>query len=278
MPGKIRILLALDGSVFSDAATDFALEIASRRECDLHGLCVIDAPGIRRRETPVQLLASYASKEAAETDIDLKRVSAVGIINRFRQKCQAKSVTATDEVQETVPFKSFVETMKSFDVLVIGIRTFFESTATNDHPGDTLSEILERTEKPVICVPERFRPVKNVLVAYDGSSGADAALSWFVRLALFDGISAEVLYIGDLDAGPAIVSKAAKMLGARGIANVQRIASGRPMRELRMASKDKDLVVLGAYGKNAISKFFFGSCADAMIEHGTVPLFLDHVE
>jgi nucleotide-binding universal stress UspA family protein len=88
------ILVALDGSPWSEAATTLALEWARRFDARLIGLGVVDEPSIDRGE-PVPMGAYEYKKNRDETRLADAHQRGLGFLDDFRVRSAAARLTAT---------------------------------------------------------------------------------------------------------------------------------------------------------------------------------------
>ena len=141
--------------------------------------------------------------------------------------------------------------------------------------------------------PPRPRPAfRRIVVAYDGSEGAEHALAWAEDLALLHGAQALVVAAypapqldADLvgahgwwpgyaaghararDAARAAAEGAAARLRDAGVQARSVLAEGRPVQEVaRLArERDADLVVVGSRGLGPLRQVFLGSVANGLL-------------
>jgi nucleotide-binding universal stress UspA family protein len=141
--------------------------------------------------------------------------------------------------------------------------------------------VLRNASRPVVAVPDEYRPGANVVVAYDGSAQAARSLYAFLAAGLRDFREIHVVSIGPtkLDAARQ-GDRAVEFLLAHGCqAELHPFVDGRPVEQILLAEfqrLDAGLVVMGAYGHGPWREAFVGSTTRALLHEGNVPLFLYH--
>lgn len=136
----------------------------------------------------------------------------------------------------------------------------------------------------------------GIIVGFDGSPSAQRALEWAMNEAAFRSAPLTVLTVhpvavSNWTGNPIIlpedapevdkarqaawdaVAKAVAELGHSGPAVVMvRAVSGSPADELTNASRDADLVVMGARGMNAMQRLLLGSVSTTVLHHARCPV------
>jgi len=273
-----RIIVPLDPSKYAESATEYACQVAKGHESAIAGLAVLDTPEIRSSALPSQ----YGYLEMIEESIDLHKKHAEEEIdkfeNAFRDRCLKEDVIATEIEEEGVPFDLILEAATLFDLMVIGLRTFFHfETRTGD--GELLSKILGRTSTPILAVPPESKPLKKVLIAYDGSPASARAVRDFAVFA--QPFEMEVdLFLADEDTGQLDfhANKLHLYLNDHDIPVSKIVRYGRsPLEAIEQGlTEGYDLIVCGMHSKRPLHDFFVGSFANRLIEREESALFLSH--
>ncbi len=274
-----RILVPLDPSPYTEAASHLACEVAKLHHATLQGLVVLDTPEIRARIAPVEIRhwptvidAIRAATEDAEEQIDETR-------EKFGAICEQHSIVHQEAEMEGVPADMILEVSGLHDLVVVGLRTHFHFE-TREHAGDSLSKILGRTCTPVLATPkEKPAALKRVLVCYDGSMAAARTLRDFT---LFAGpLDLEItLLTGDVDEGHGdeVLKQAAHYLRAYGKDPVR--LHNAPSDVFKTIEEDYignvDLIVAGIHNRNVIRDAFVSSLTNELIDREDVALFMSH--
>jgi nucleotide-binding universal stress UspA family protein len=159
------------------------------------------------------------------------------------------------------------------------------NTALADHESPdmraTVSEVVMRSGKPILAVPEATRGIDasgHALIAWNGSSAIASTLRAVTPLlALASGVT--IVQIGAPGAAPA--EEAATYLSRHNIhARVERRDGSRDgvAETLLDLCKDRhpSYCVIGAYGHSRVREGLFGGVTRSMLAESQVPLILGH--
>ncbi len=274
-----RILVPLDPSEYTEAATSCACEVARTHYAQLEGLVVLDTPEIRSQIAPVEI-AHWPSVVDVVNDA-LKDAEDVITKTRydFANHCDAQRVAHAESELEGIPANRILEVSALFDLVVTGLRTFFHFE-TREGPGDSLAKVLDRTVAPVLAVPKgQQTPFKNVLVAYDGSFDSSRALRDFVGFAKPYEFAIKVFSADkDRSQAEALANRAAAYLRAHNFKDVSTATSDKnPIEAIEHDHlKETDLIVSGIHHRKFLKDAFVSSFTNHLIELDNTALFLSH--
>jgi nucleotide-binding universal stress UspA family protein len=176
-----RILVPLDPSPFSDSAVETACRIAGFWNAEVHGLVVLDVKGIEGEIGPVPLGGGHYARHLEKHKLEEAESRISGLLSAFRKKCEERGTTHREAELQGSPGLSIIDRAGLFDLVVIGLRTFFRFE-TDDKPGDELDTLLARASTPVLGVPDTASGWTHsdgkirVLAAWDGSPAAASSL------------------------------------------------------------------------------------------------------
>jgi nucleotide-binding universal stress UspA family protein len=272
------LLVALDGSVYSDAAATLAIDWARRHEARIVAVGVVDAPAIQRAEpVPVGAGAYKRARDEARMADAHHRVAA--FLGGFEARSRAAGVPA--EVLEDIgdPAARILHEAERCDVVVLARETHFHFE-TQDRPDETLAQILRRSPRPVVVAPrDLLDERRGVLVACGGGRESARALQTFQLLGLAAGEAIQIVTIhADAAEAGAIAGHAGRYLAAQGAVHRLHpvVSSGDPagilLEEIRRARPR--LVVMGAHGHHPIRDLFTTSVTRAVLRACPVPVFV----
>jgi nucleotide-binding universal stress UspA family protein len=115
--------------------------------------------------------------------------------------------------------------------------------------------------------------IESVLLATDGSDGAERAADHAIAVAAATGARLHALTVGD-DDGPAVrVAARAREAGLDATAAAR---TGRPhdVIEEYAADHDVDLVVVGTHGRTGVERVLLGSVAERVLRTATRPMLV----
>lgn len=275
-----RILIGLDGSSYSNAALELAVDWSKKLGCTLVGMGVIDHRPVVHAE-PAQLWPNaYTERtEAMVLEQSQRRVQTY-LDNFIRYCCHASVpcdiVEVMDQPEECLPREA-----EKVDLLMLGSQTFFHSEKTPDSENSVLRAIVRQSPRPVVTVPTVKTPGQGVVVAYDGSIAASHALHAFQSSGLDFGEKVHVLSVGwDECQAADIAYRAVEYLRSHEVqANALPIVSHLPVGKVllhRLTQLQPRLVVMGAFTQSVVHERVLGSVTHAILESASFPMFLHH--
>jgi nucleotide-binding universal stress UspA family protein len=277
-----RILLPLDKSEFTEAATNFAIKIADAHNAEITGLVVIDIPGIKSSIGPLPPGVSFYAKELEQSRIEKNFHHVDKVLDTFRNACTKAGVQHRTGMDQGSPSETITAKSLYYDVLVMGMETHYEFDS-EDKPGDSFGDILGETITPVYAIPKDYFPPRDpdtrrtVLFPFDGSLPAARAMQRFAQLANPINIEVHLLISHDSKTeAENILGHAEKYLKIHGVNAVEKhYTSENIIRHITKNHMDwPDSIVLGAHSKKGIFDFMSGSLTRFLIQEGKKPLFI----
>ncbi len=277
-----KILVALDADTDTPVATRYAADIARRHSAEVTGLAVVDMGSIEASSRGGGIGSMYLMEKVQENLTAEARSVARQLTKVFKEAMEGAGVAFDVQVEEGVPFERIVEDMKYHDLLVVGkVPHFFYS-----HPEEktkTLVRVVKKSIGPTLVVPETYRPVRRVLVAYDASSASARAMRRFVHLQPFGtDLTLEILNVhtkGEHAGSQLALQMARSYMDAHGYAtHTSSIRGTDPAKQIGEFALEfeADVVVAGAHSVSKLAKLAFGSTTASLLEKSPVPLFVDH--
>jgi len=167
------------------------------------------------------------------------------------------------------------------DLLILSYEIFFNHI-TRKKDTSLLYQILKGSRCPVLIVPENIKPIKNIILTYDGKESSVFAIRAFSNLfdfAVKDKVST-ILTVSPKVDEEILNEKLLMELVKEHFRNVGRqLLNGfNTSKEiLNFAESVEDpLVIMGAYGRSTISNLIIPSVARRIIEHQRIPLLIAH--
>lgn len=197
----------------------------------------------------------------------------------FEETCSQKGIPFHVVKHKPTTSQELVAESRLADMIIIDSKS--DVTYQKEEDRNKLTNILlTDAECPVIIAPEFFEPVEELVICYDGSASAAFAMKQLAYLLPeMEHVKATALRIGKADDQTAEENKRLRewLSGNFRYTDVVTI-DGTPDKELFnfLLKKTKIMVVMGAYGRNIISRFFRQSKADILIDSLPCPVFITH--
>lgn len=271
------ILVALDGSPWSEAATTLALEWAARFDAHLVGLGVLDEPSIDRRE-PVPMGAYAYKRHRDETQLADAHRRLLGYLEAFDTRSAAAGCPATVLEDIGDPAERILREAQRCDVVILGRETHFHFE-TQDRPDATLAQVIRTSPRPVVVVPRTLTDGGGVVIAYGGGREAARTLQVFESLGLAAGQDVAVVTIHrDGAEAAALAALAGDFLTAHGTPHhLCPITSDAAPAEVLLEEvrrRHPGLLVMGAHGHHPLRDLFSTSVTRAVLGECPVPAFV----
>lgn len=269
-----KIILAFDGTHFSEGAFAFAKQLNALQPVLLVGLFL-----------PQSELANLWSYAAAQErffiplieEIDSEKIKEN--IDLFEQRCRENKIEFEVHKKFSDLAVPALEAQSRFaDLIVLGSEIFFEQMGA-ELPNSFFEDALHHVKCPVVVVPEKYEFPKSTLLAYDGSDDALFAIKMFAYL--FPEFSKQVTVLVYANRSEDEIPEKVQLnelLGAH-YPNVSMMKfEDKPGDYLNewMKQASAPIVVCGSYGRSGFSRMFRKSFIRNIIAEHRLPVFLAH--
>lgn len=271
-----KILLAFDGTQFSEGAFAFARRLNELRPVLLTGVFMpqMTYTNLWSYTHAMSGLAFAAPNQTQEAENVQQN------IERFERLCRENGIACRvhkDYFDFALP--ELKKETRFADVLILSGEKFYGNTAGED-AMDYLIEALKEAECPVIVVPEHFIfPQRNIL-AYDGSASSVYAIKQFAYLfPELCGHETLLVYVKE-DTGAAFPEQH----------NIEELAT-QHFKNLTLTKLDINpkkffyewikgnadaLLVTGSFGRSSLSQLVRKSFVSRVIADHQLPVFIAH--
>ena len=280
-----KLIALVDGSIYSQSVCDHAAWMANRTSSSVNILHILG-----RRDTSTEpanlsgniglgartaLLEELADLDAQKAKLAQQRGRA--ILEDAHTRVANNGIA---DVTTKLRNGEIVETVQEFendaDVIVIGKRG---EAADFDklHLGSNLERVVRSNRKPVFVASRVFKPIKRLLIAFDGGESAKKAVSYIASNKAFEGFHCALLMIGTpTNSSAEQVKNAEAVLRDANYSVEADIKIGQPETVIakKIDTDNFDLLVMGAYGHSRIRNLIIGSTTTEMIRSCLVPVML----
>jgi nucleotide-binding universal stress UspA family protein len=275
-----NILLCTDGSPLAEVATDYAVWFAKKLSAHVHALYITD---IRLMEGP--LLSDLSSALGAQPYSALlpqlqqiEREKAEAILAAARKRCEDTRVAGETAHETGTLVQVMLDYEKRADLVVLGQRGE-HAKWSGGMLGSSVERMVRASIKPCLVTPEKFQPIKHMLLACDDSVESNKALRAGIDLA--GALGAEVTIVTvcqretEVAASKALNDAQRQALDHKLKPNAQLIHGNPETEILSQCEKARaDLIVMGAYGHTRIREMIVGSTTSHVLRKATVPVLL----
>lgn len=270
-----KILFVCDGKNFSKASFNF-IKLLNQTE-------KIVVAGVFYLSVDVRILfptSLYPDPEPLSELIEREKDQVKETVRLFVNSCTASGIEyRLHEKGAAWSLNAVVKESRFSDVLVLSEELFFADWGLQQ-PNHFMREVLRNAECPVIIIPERFKGIDKVLIAYDGKAEAVLALKLFSMLFPgFSNLAATIFYVGKQDNEniPDVDLLSEYASGHYSNIRIEKlhIDSAKSLPQW-IGGADNAIVVTGAYSRSALSTLFRESFIEKIIKEHCAPVFVAH--
>jgi nucleotide-binding universal stress UspA family protein len=285
--GPAPILVPLDGSGLAATALPWAVALARRRAVPLLLARVVSPPGFPSPE----LAGTSAEQIIVEGEVAQARLYLRRVASGLAAGHAAPQIRTV--VRVGVPAEELLVIENALRPQLVVMTTHGYTGVRRWVRGSVADKVLRHGSVPVFLVrpweggwspadPDAFG--RRVLVPFDGSAAANAALDHAARLARE--AAGEVVLLGV--AGPAAgdlarsvldgyLAAAARRLRERSVAVCSLVVTHEDVATAivdEAAALQADVIVMGTHGRDVFQRWFFGSVADRVATAAPLPILL----
>ena len=279
--GKSKKFLAVfDGLKFSQSTLDYAIQLSTQTNALLVGVFLDEY--LYRSYNMNKILNSNKNAEqlmkALDAEDQQKRDEAVKL---FEQACNKAGIDYSLHRNTGIAIQELKEESIFADLIIINDGETFNRFSVNP-PTRFIKELLGDVQCPVLIVPDKFQAVDKITLLYDGGPSSVFAIKMFSYLFnQLTEIPVEVFTVKEKSSGTHVpANKLMREFIKRHFPKATFVVEkGEPEEEVLgylRYHKGNDLVVLGAYRRSEISRWFKTSMADILMKELNTPLFIAH--
>lgn len=274
---KKRIILAMEGDRTSASSLRHAIEIAKGSGSVLIGIFMRDLKyaGFSYATMLGTSTSAYAVVGQAEKTATAKN------IKTFQQKCSAAGVAHHVLLDQDAPITGLIEESAFADLIITDARMNIASLLP-DVPSSSLRDILVEAHCPVLIVPDTYHSIRYTTLSYDGSPSSVYAMKMF-RYIFPEWADRRTTLVSVIDQKESTHLKSnntVRELTDCLYPNIKyQVAKGDPATAISKYMKKEgagSVVVMGAYGRHALSRLLHQSLSNALIKDAKVPVFIAH--
>ncbi|PZD75215.1 hypothetical protein C1752_00254 [Acaryochloris thomasi RCC1774] len=282
-----HILLCTDGSEFSDSSYRYAAWFAPRLEAEIEVLNVSD---VRSQKMANQNLSGAiginASQELLNKFVELeyerskiKQQKSQLILENAEASLAELGIPEVTLTHQTGYFvDSLHECEQHSDLLILGQRG--EGAGFNsEHLGSKIERVIRSINTPCLVTPQNYRPIRRLVLAYDGGQSCQNALQFLVNSSAFNDLELHIVIAAKQADDPqakAHLQEAEAQARSGSFTPIARILVGHPEQEIMsyIEQQQMDLLIMGAYGHSRIRSLIIGSTTAYLLRESDIPVLL----
>ena len=274
-----KFLAVFDGLKYSHSTAKYAIELSGMADAFLvgaflddftyHSYSLTGRGGYDKMMTERKQLQKIDEKERQES------------VKEFKQACDAAGVNHIVHHDHSLAIREILHESIYADLLVAGRQETF-TQYEQELPTSFVTELLAAAECPVMIVPEEFKPINKIIFLYDGTPASVYAIRMLSYLfPNLKHLPVEVITVKSYESNRHLPeNRLMKELMSRHFKETTyTIVNGEPEKEIIQQLKyehQDELIVLGAYQRSGISRWFKPSMADLLLTELKAPLFVAH--
>jgi nucleotide-binding universal stress UspA family protein len=276
-----KIIAAFDGLKFSESTRDYAIDIARQSSTHLVGVFLDDPTYTSYKIYDLMSkggLAPESLNTLEEKDQSVRNMAATN----FEKACQAAGLEFNIHHDRKIAIQALKHESIYSDLLII------DSGETLTHykeelPTRFIRDFLSDAQCPVLVAPQKYKPVQKIILLYDGGPSSVYAIKMFsYLLPQLKPLETEVISVNPVNTtlhmpDHKLMKEFMKRHYPKAIFTItQGWAEDEIVRHLKQEQQVNALVVLGAYRRGTVSRWFRESMADILMKEVRLPLFIAH--
>jgi len=246
------ILVTIPGTPDGWSALEQALQLARREGARLYGLQVVE---------------DEVRRESAEV---------AAVRREFEERCRAAGVEGQLAVAVGKVVERLVERAMWVDLVVAGLR-YPPAPGLAGRLASGYLQLLRRSPRPVLAVPELVTPLERPLLAFDGGIKAREALFVATYVAARWGLPLVVVTVFELGrTGAGTLERARRYLEGYGVEASYVEARGPVGRAIveTAATHECDVIIMGSYSYNRWLETVVGGVLDRVLREAGRPVLV----
>lgn len=275
-----KVLVCLDGSELSKAVCDYGIDIAKKLNLPLVLLNVIEHSHISKKVnlsgniglgSKDDLLNELANEEMNES----KQLIAKGkaVLKEMEEYVKSQNLTNYTTLQKHgTLYETLDELGSDLKIAIIGLKG-----ESSSNIGSHIEELIRTLNIPILLVNSEFKPIKSILMAYDGSLYAKKSIDIAVKNPIFPNTKRYIVNVNsDKNDSNRVLNEASLIFKNANIDSEILSLSGDKLEAILnyQQSINADIIAMGAYSHNRFRSAIFGSFTTKMLLNSQVPLLL----
>jgi len=277
-----KILLAIDAINPDKNALEFACYLGRLTKSKITGIFLENLVAEERAVLKQANGLHYMDWEVdvKSDDYKSKKELIEKNISFFKEGCINREVRFALHRDRGMPAREVIKESRFADILIVDTETSFNKRYEGV-PTEFVTNVLTKAECPVIIAPENFETIDEIIFTFNGSPSSVFAIKQFTYLLpqLYNKKISIVQVTREGLREDSDMYKFKEWLKGHYTDLHFEVLKGETDSTLFDYAFEKEniLLVMGAYGRNSLSRFFKRSHADLLIKTVTQPIFIAHL-
>ena len=275
-----KFIAAFDGLRFSESVMEYAILLAKQSSAHLVGVFLDDY--LRHSYKIYDLVTKEGAPEVKQKKLEAKDMATrAAASNLFANACREAGINySVHHDRDTAIYELLHESIYA-DLLIVNSSETL-TAYTEKIPTEFIRDLLSHAQCPVLIVPQTFKPIEQLILLYDGEPTSVYAIKMFsYMLPSLKQTPTEVISVKSGNQTPIVPDKKLmkEFMERHFPFATYSVLKGLPETAIVNYLKNQEgnpLVVLGAYRRSTISRWFRASMADVLMGELKLPLFIAH--
>ena len=273
------ILLAIDGSVYTESVLAYGIEFAQKLNAFLRAVTIVDVRIYEwvmntGGEGYMPLIPSNVFKDESFNFLN-KRADT--IIDKVNKTLEQSTLSFEANKYNGSPVEMICNMARQVDLAILGARGDYERWGDN-LLGATLESVSRQCQIPLMIVDKKYLSVNSIICAYDRSEYSNRALKLSAYLAQIMKLPLEVVTVNNNDSdGEITLNEAISYLQPYKIEISFKREKGdaaKVLSQMTHRATHPVLLIMGCYGHSRIREAILGSTTVQVMRKAVKPIIL----
>lgn len=272
-----KIIAAFDGLKYSASTERYATGLACREDRILTGVFLEDFT-YHSYKLFDMVGSQGVSPEKVHSLMEQDAARRQEAVRQFTQACERSSIRNLIHQDRSIAIQELLRETIYADMLIIGSHETLSHTE-EPVPSRFIRDLLIDVQCPVLAVPREYQEISKIILLYDGDPSAVYAAKMFSYLMPdLEELPVEVITIRPDGHEVPEATLIREFIQCHFPKAAFTVRAGNPEKEILdlLDDRHQSLIVLGAYRRSTVSRWFKPSMADFLMKNVSMPLFIAH--
>ena len=276
-----KYLAVFDGYKMSKSTLDYAIQLTQAAKAHLVGVFLDEF--IYRTYSVTKIIKTYDDYDSVIKKLDAKdKVKRDNAAIQFQKACEKAQISFSIHRDKSIALQELKHESMFADLIIINEYETF-TKYKEQLPTRFIKDLLGDVQCPVLVIPNAFKQIDKIVLLYDGGPSALYAVKMFSYLfGDLQDLPIEVYTVKD-HFMPSLRLPDNKLMREfikrhfpKATFTVLKGDAEKQIQSYLRNHKENELVVLGAYRRTELSRWFKTSMADILMKELDTPLFIAH--